>query len=159
MRMMVGRFSSAAHLTNACCYHVKQTSTLQSSASGGVHSFSFLVVTFETDHGVTCTAHADLGMLAISNATSKQPIPESAAAKEFHRFSGPKEGTKEHKALETCMGFSFCTVLGELLYAYVVGRMDIGYAVVKLAKASGICDEPASPHILESVSGEGWKVE
>jgi hypothetical protein len=43
------------------------------------------------------------------------------------------------------MGFSYRSVLGELIYAYTVCRLDIGYAVTKLARYSAA---PASIHYL-----------
>jgi len=44
------------------------------------------------------------------------------------------EGTAEHGALADKMGFSYRTLLGELLYAYITCRPDIGYAVTTLSK-------------------------
>jgi hypothetical protein len=49
---------------------------------------------------------------------------------------GPMEGTAEHAALEKQMGFGYRTVLGELTYAYVVCRLDIGFATTFLARSS-----------------------
>jgi hypothetical protein len=56
---------------------------------------------------------------------------------------GPAEGTKAHKDLEDEMKFAYRTVLGELLYAYVIGRFDIGYAVTTLARYAA---SPAKAH-------------
>jgi hypothetical protein len=55
-------------------------------------------------------------------------------------LEGPKEGTKEHHDLEHQIGFSYRQVLGELMYAFVVCRLDIGYAVTLLSRMS------SSPH-------------
>ena len=41
------------------------------------------------------------------------------------------------------MGFSFRQVLGELIFAYVIARLDIGYALVSLARFS---DSPHERH-------------
>ena len=49
---------------------------------------------------------------------------------------GPTEGTPEHHTLQTKFGFSYRTLLGELLYAYVTTRPDLGYAITTLAKFS-----------------------
>jgi hypothetical protein len=46
---------------------------------------------------------------------------------------GPLEGTREHSALEKGVGFGYRQVLGELIYAYVICRLDIGFAVTLLA--------------------------
>jgi hypothetical protein len=48
-------------------------------------------------------------------------------------LQGPAEDTKEHSALESTMGFLYQQVLGELIYAYVVCCLDIGFAVTFLA--------------------------
>lgn len=50
---------------------------------------------------------------------------------------GPAEGTNEYRDLAATAGFSYRQILGELIYAYVVGRLDIGYAVTFLARSSG----------------------
>jgi hypothetical protein len=48
--------------------------------------------------------------------------------------SGPSEDTPEHTELQTEVGFSYRQVLGELIYAYVVCRIDIGYSVTFLSR-------------------------
>jgi hypothetical protein len=58
----------------------------------------------------------------------------SDAAKSMILLEGPAEGTREHKALELEAGFSYRQVLGELIYAYVVCRVDIGYAATFLSR-------------------------
>jgi hypothetical protein len=40
---------------------------------------------------------------------------------------GPTEGTTAHEHLQREVGFSFHQVLGELIYAYVLCRLDIGF--------------------------------
>ena len=57
-----------------------------------------------------------------------------ASAEKLQTELGPEEGTAEHKALEREAGFSFRQVLGELMYAYVIARCDIGYAVTFMAR-------------------------
>ena len=47
---------------------------------------------------------------------------------------GPVEGSKEHAALAKKVGFGYRQVLGKLIYACVVGRLDIGYSVALLAR-------------------------
>ena len=69
--------------------------------------------------------------------TSKpqSPLPaESIAA--LYSTPGVKEGTPEFETLVKNHGFSYRTLLGELLYAYVTCRPDIGYAVITLSKFS-----------------------
>ena len=49
---------------------------------------------------------------------------------------GPKEGTKEHRELQEKRGFSYRTLLGEMMFAYVSCRLDIGYAITLMSKYS-----------------------
>ena len=58
------------------------------------------------------------------------PIPEGSITKMYGEFlgtstRGPKEGTLEHLKLQKSMGFSYQTLLGEMLFAYVTYRPDI----------------------------------
>jgi len=55
------------------------------------------------------------------------------------------EGMAEHKQMEREAGFGYWQVLGELIYAYIVCRIDIGYAVVFL---SWFSTAPAKEHYL-----------
>jgi hypothetical protein len=58
------------------------------------------------------------------------------AATTLQHLTGPKEGTTDHRNLEEEMGFSYRQVLGELIYAYVLCRPDIGYAATFLSRYS-----------------------
>jgi hypothetical protein len=49
-------------------------------------------------------------------------------------LSGPEETHPDHAALERRLGFGYRQVLGELTYAYVICRLDIGFAVTFLAR-------------------------
>lgn len=49
-------------------------------------------------------------------------------------LSGPDETSPDHLTLERSLGFSYRQVLGELTYAYVICRLDIGFAVTFLAR-------------------------
>jgi hypothetical protein len=59
--------------------------------------------------------------------------------------AGPAEGTLEHRELEAGVGFGYCQVLGELVYAYVVCELDIGFAITLLLKFTSA---PAREHYL-----------
>ena len=50
------------------------------------------------------------------------------------QVEGPKEKTPEAKELERQHGFSYRNLLGELIYAYVIARVDIGFAVCFLSR-------------------------
>ncbi|KAG7361414.1 reverse transcriptase RNA-dependent DNA polymerase [Nitzschia inconspicua] len=62
------------------------------------------------------------------------PLPVDAVDRLYQSPAGPSEGSPEHAALCDSQGFSYRTLLGELLYAYITCRPDIGYAVVTLSK-------------------------
>ena len=62
-----------------------------------------------------------------------EPMPDHLAA-QVDRESGPPEHTPEARQLETTHKFNYRSVLGELMCAYVVGRLDIGYAITRLAR-------------------------
>jgi hypothetical protein len=49
-------------------------------------------------------------------------------------LTGPEEASSDHVALERRVGFGYRQVLGELTYAYVICRLDIGFAVTFLAR-------------------------
>ena len=75
---------------------------------------------------------------------SKHPTPMSIdAIDSMYKHVGPAEGTPAHAALAAKHGFSYRTLLGELLYAYVTCRPDIGYATITLSKFS-ICPQTCS---------------
>lgn len=84
-----------------------------------------------------------------SNATKDEiqshptsPLPDDAVNQMF-KATGPPEDSDEHAELESKHGFSYRTLLGELLYAYVTCRPDIGYATTTLSKFSSC---PADVH-------------
>ena len=58
---------------------------------------------------------------------------------------GSSEDTPEHGALEQEVRFSYWQVLGELIYAYVVICIDIGFAVALLSR---FASAPAREHYL-----------
>jgi hypothetical protein len=62
------------------------------------------------------------------------PLPMDSVDTVYNSDPGPSEGTPEHSALHDSQGFGYRTVLGELLYAYVTARPDIGYSIVTLSK-------------------------
>ena len=82
-----------------------------------------------------------------SRDTGERPIEPIAASTIQQMFAdydtAPLADSAEHLALESSSGFSYRSVLGALIYAYVVARPDIGYAVTTLARFS---DRPAKIH-------------
>jgi len=71
-----------------------------------------------------------------SSNKPKPPLHESDVANLFNLAAGPVENTPQHKDLEAEQGFGYRSVLGEILFAYVLCRPNIGYAVTTLAKFS-----------------------
>jgi hypothetical protein len=69
-----------------------------------------------------------------------EPLPKSDL-NALYTTSGTAENSPAHVAKE--MGFSYRTLLGELLYAYITARPDIGYAIATLAK---FANAPAKIH-------------
>jgi len=76
----------------------------------------------------------------------KPPLHESDVANLFNLAAGLVENAHEHKALKAKQGFGCRSVLGEILFAYVLCHPDIGYAVTTLAKFS------AAPNALHCKS-------
>jgi len=63
------------------------------------------------------------------------PLPVDAVTS-LYAHQGLPENTVEHAALVAKYGFAYRTLLGELFYAYVTCRPDIGYATITLSKFS-----------------------
>ena len=77
-----------------------------------------------------------------SQRANIEPLPASVV-QQIDSEEGPTEHSPEAASLEKKMGFGFRNVLGELIYAYTICRLDIGYAVTKLARYS---QAPAEIH-------------
>jgi hypothetical protein len=71
------------------------------------------------------------------------PMSDTDLATLYLEAPGPADGTVAHAAMAEKMGFGYRTLLGEILYAYVLCRSDIGYAITTLAKFS---TRPTSLH-------------
>ena len=54
----------------------------------------------------------------------------------IYRDQGLLEGSLEYQTSQKQAGFAYRTLLGELIYAYVTCRPDIGFAVTTMAKYS-----------------------
>ena len=61
------------------------------------------------------------------------PLPTEVLS-HLQNHTGPIEGSKEHQDLQDKMGFSYRTLLGEMMFAYVSCRPDIGYAITLMSK-------------------------
>ena len=68
-------------------------------------------------------------------STNLSPLPD-ACLKTIYKECGPDEGTVDAFKLELSQGFAYRTLLGEMMYAYVTCRPDIGYAITTMSKFS-----------------------
>jgi len=74
----------------------------------------------------------------VASAPDKDGPPiTDAIVKSLSLLDAPAEGTSGHKTIEESAGFSYRQLLGALMYAYVVARPDIGYAICFLARFAG----------------------
>ncbi|MCE2995760.1 MAG: hypothetical protein LW863_09190 [Flammeovirgaceae bacterium] len=73
------------------------------------------------------------------------PLPTNAIESIYNCVAGPDEFTQEHADKQRQHKFSYRQLLGELLYAYVTCRPDIGYACVTLSK---FASHPADNHYI-----------
>ena len=64
------------------------------------------------------------------------PLNPAVAAK-LLQLEGPPENSLEAHALAKRHGFKYRNVIGELIYAYVICRLDIGYSICMLSRFSG----------------------
>ena len=96
-----------------------------------------------------CESYIDRMLLTHGWSSPKRKDPENIVpirkeiTDRLMTLEGPKEKTPEAIALAKHHGFSYRNVLGELIYAYVVCRVDIGFAVCFLARFS---DSPHDEH-------------
>ena len=70
------------------------------------------------------------------------PLNPTVAAR-LQQLEGPKEKTPEAQQIAKRHGFTYRNLLGELIYAYVICRLDIGYSICMLARFS---DAPHDEH-------------
>jgi hypothetical protein len=68
-----------------------------------------------------------------SDRPDSVPLHPDVAAR-IAPLEGPAEGTPEHTELAAEMKFGYRQLLGELIYAYILVRVDIGFAVCFLAR-------------------------
>ena len=75
----------------------------------------------------------------------KAPLSDLMAKDIIESGKGPLAKTPEAKELESQMGFPYRMLLGELIFAFVVVRLDIGYAMSLLSRYA---EYPAKVHYL-----------
>ena len=88
----------------------------------------------------------------IYDTTTKTPSPlPDKCLNEIFAADGPDEHTPAAAKLEKEAGFAYRTLLGEMMYAYVMCRPDIGYAITTMSKFS---TKPSARH-YELLKGIG----
>jgi Reverse transcriptase (RNA-dependent DNA polymerase) len=60
--------------------------------------------------------------------TPVEPLPADMVEKMQHATGFP-EGSPEHRALEEKFRFSYRNVIGELVWVFIVGRIDLGFSI------------------------------
>jgi hypothetical protein len=68
------------------------------------------------------------------------PISEDTAQK-LSKLKGPEDQTADHAKLEQEMKFNYRTLLGALMFAFVVCRLDIAYTICFLARFAAYPDK------------------
>ena len=71
------------------------------------------------------------------------------AFQNIYKKCDPDERTVDAYKLELSQGFSYRTLLGEMMYAYVTCRPDIGYSITTMSKSP-----PSHPNITMNFSKE-----
>jgi hypothetical protein len=77
----------------------------------------------------------NLSTIDRDSSNVKEPLPASLV-KQIDIDTGPPEHSTEALLIQTQVGFKYRQLLGELIYAYVICRLDIGYVLTKLAQFS-----------------------
>ena len=84
------------------------------------------------------------------SAKNATPLTTDAITS-MYKHVGPAENTPEYAAVASEHGFAYRTLLGELLYAYVTCRPDIGYSIITLSKFS-TCPHDVHYSMLKKVA-------
>jgi hypothetical protein len=70
-----------------------------------------------------------------NNSKPREPLSHTLIL-QIDKDVGPPEHSPEGQALIRERGFKYRQLLGELMYAYIICRLDIGYILIKLAQFS-----------------------
>jgi hypothetical protein len=87
---------------------------------------------------------------SLLTAKPKSPLSNEEAKLMCSVAPGPKEGTKEHATLACTVGCGHCNLLGELLYAHILCRLNVSFTIATLAKFSM---HPATKHCRSKMLG------
>jgi Reverse transcriptase (RNA-dependent DNA polymerase) len=71
-----------------------------------------------------------------------EPLPDYLL-KEMQSETGPPEGSPEHAQLESDMKFNYRNVVGELVWVFIVCRIDVGFSVAFMTR---FLSAPAAVH-------------
>jgi hypothetical protein len=126
---------------------------------GLLHDFNGLDVHQYSDSiTISCTSYIDhvlkthgwMTPSAEGNECHSSPLPIDAVNSMYSKV-GPSEGTSQVANLSTKHGFSYRSLLGELMYAYVTCHPNVGYAVTTLSKFS-MCPHDTHYALLKKVA-------
>lgn len=100
---------------------------------------------------ISCESYLDRMFLSHGweNSRHHEKVPEHAVplnpttAARLLTLEGPPENSVEAREIAKLQGFKYRNVLGELIYAYVICRLDIGYSICLLAR---FADAPHVEH-------------
>ena len=70
-----------------------------------------------------------------TTSAPREPLPPNSYVTLFTAVGLPK-GSPKASALATKFGYTYCGLLGELMFLYVTTHIDIGIALTLLAKLS-----------------------
>jgi Reverse transcriptase (RNA-dependent DNA polymerase) len=70
-----------------------------------------------------------------NNSQPREPLSASLI-QQIDKDIGPPESSPEGQHIARLRGFKYRQLLGELMYAYIICRLDIGYVLIKLAQFS-----------------------
>lgn len=110
----------------------------QASRKIRMHAKAYLERFLQTHGWDTESDKEKNGTFYTKSMKSSKPLSplSSDCLEQLFNHVGPKEHSPEALVLEKTAGFSYQSVLGELMYAYITCRPDIGYAITTLSKFS-----------------------
>ena len=110
----------------------------QTSRKIRMHAKAYLERFLQTHGWDTESDKEKNGTFYTESMKSSKPLSplSSDCLEQLFNHIGPKEHSPEAIALERTAGFSYRSVLGELMYAYITCRPDSGYAITTLSKFS-----------------------
>ena len=109
---------------------------LQVSYKNGLPVQTVLGENYNDDNGSQINQNPSISKdICLKISKRMCPLPTDCIKPMFAE-EGPLKNTTGHMILEKKKGFNYCTLLGELMHAYITCCPDIEYAVTTLSKFS-----------------------